>query len=40
MTGQIEIVEGAGTAVAFPSQTLYLRPDSGSDGEKIGLIRA
>jgi MscS family membrane protein len=30
----LEIVESAGTSVAFPSQTVYMRPDSGPEAAK------
>jgi MscS family membrane protein len=31
----MEIVERAGTAFAFPSQTTYVRPDEGLDGRRV-----
>jgi MscS family membrane protein len=30
----LEIVEAAGTSVAFPTQTVFMRPDSGPEAEK------
>ncbi len=32
----LDIVERVGTSVAFPSQTVYVRPDAGRGGEKKG----
>jgi MscS family membrane protein len=34
----MEIIERAGTAIAFPSRTLYLSRDSGQDVDKVHAV--